>query len=78
MNNNLTAQLESFYRSKRILLTGNTGFKGVWMNLILEQMKASIWGYSLPLGNPRVPDHFYQKVMPKTSGCTFGDIADAE
>ncbi len=48
------------------------------MNLILEQMKASIWGYSLPLGNPRVPDHFYQKVMPKTSGCTFGDIADAE
>lgn len=72
------SQLENFYRSKRILLTGNTGFKGVWMNLALEQMEASVWGYSLPLGNLRVPDQFYQKVEPKVSGKTFGDIADID
>ena len=36
----------SFYRGKRILITGHTGFKGSWMAVILENAGAKVIGYS--------------------------------
>ena len=38
----------SFWRSKRVLLTGHTGFKGSWLSLWLTRLGAEVWGYSLP------------------------------
>ena len=74
----ITKDRLKFYNGKKVLLTGHTGFKGTWMSLALEQLGASIWGYSLPTGNEYVSDEFYREVAPKMAGETFGDIADFE
>lgn len=37
-----------FWSGKRILITGHTGFKGSWLSLWLQNLKAELWGYSLP------------------------------
>lgn len=37
-----------FWRGKRVLLTGHTGFKGAWMALWLHRMGALVSGVSLP------------------------------
>lgn len=36
-----------FYRGKRVLLTGHTGFKGSWMSQVLTMAGADLTGYSL-------------------------------
>jgi CDP-glucose 4,6-dehydratase len=36
-----------FWRSKRVLLTGNTGFKGSWLSLWLQSMGAELRGIAL-------------------------------
>ena len=36
----------SFYKGKRVLLTGHTGFKGSWMSVVLANAGATIIGYS--------------------------------
>ncbi len=36
----------SFYKGKRVLLTGHTGFKGAWMSVVLVSAKAEVIGYS--------------------------------
>ena len=38
----------SFYRGKRVFLTGHTGFKGSWMCRVLALAGADVTGYSLP------------------------------
>ena len=37
----------SFYKGKRILLTGHTGFKGMWLTLLLLRAGAEVTGFSL-------------------------------
>ncbi len=37
-----------FWRGKRVLLTGHTGFKGSWMALWLHRMGAQVTGIALP------------------------------
>ena len=39
--------LMSFYKDKRVFITGHTGFKGSWMCKVLEVAGAKITGYSL-------------------------------
>lgn len=36
----------SFYKGKKVLLTGHTGFKGSWMSVVLVNMGAKVIGYS--------------------------------
>ena len=40
----------AFWRGKRVLITGHTGFKGSWLSLWLHGMGASVAGYALPPG----------------------------
>ncbi len=40
--------LHSFYKGKRVLITGHTGFKGSWLALWLESLGATVSGLSLP------------------------------
>ena len=38
---------KSFWKNKRVLITGHTGFKGSWLSLVLSEMKVKLYGYSL-------------------------------
>ena len=40
------SELQDFYRGKRVLVTGHTGFKGSWMVRILMNMGADVTGYA--------------------------------
>lgn len=44
----LTNPDPSFWRGKRILLTGHTGFKGAWLAFWLHRLGAKVVGVSLP------------------------------
>lgn len=37
----------NFYKGKRVFLTGHTGFKGMWLSLLLLQAGAEVTGYAL-------------------------------
>ena len=36
----------SFWKNKRVLLTGHTGFKGSWLLLLLLELGSEVWGFS--------------------------------
>lgn len=40
----------AFWRGKRVLLTGHTGFKGAWLALWLQRLGAQVTGLALPPG----------------------------
>ena len=37
----------NYYKNKRILLTGHTGFKGSWLTMVLLELGAEVFGYAL-------------------------------
>ncbi|GAU75649.1 CDP-glucose 4,6-dehydratase [Fusibacter sp. 3D3] len=39
--------MRDFYKGKRVLITGNTGFKGSWLTMLLSRWGAELYGYSL-------------------------------
>lgn len=41
----------SFWKNKKVFLTGHTGFKGGWLSLWLTSMGAEVTGFSLPPTN---------------------------
>lgn len=38
----------NYYKNKRVLITGHTGFKGAWLSLWLKKLGAEVIGLSLP------------------------------
>ena len=53
-------KLSSFYRDKKVLVTGHTGFKGSYLTVILGMMGAKVYGYSLkPDTDPCLFDILY-------------------
>ena len=36
----------NFWKNKRVLITGHTGFKGTWLTLLLIKLGANVYGYS--------------------------------
>lgn len=56
MNNNL---FNNIYNSKRVLVTGHTGFKGGWLSLWLKELGAEVIGYSL---DPPTRPSFFEAV----------------
>jgi CDP-glucose 4,6-dehydratase len=38
---------QEFWRGRRVLVTGHTGFKGSWLTLWLLRLQAQVWGYAL-------------------------------
>ena len=45
-----------FWKNKRVLITGHTGFKGGWLAVWLNLLGAKIAGYSL---NPKTKKNFF-------------------
>jgi CDP-glucose 4,6-dehydratase len=61
-----------FWRSKRVFLTGHTGFKGSWMSIWLESMGAVVKGYSLEPNTK--PNLFHKANIAKIMKSEIGDI----
>lgn len=38
----------NIYRNKKVLVTGDTGFKGSWLCIWLKELGAEVYGYALP------------------------------
>ncbi len=41
-------KLEQYYKGKKVLVTGHTGFKGTYLTVLLSLLGAKVYGYSLP------------------------------
>jgi CDP-glucose 4,6-dehydratase len=65
-----------FWRGKRVLLTGHTGFKGSWMSLWLQSMGAQVTGYAL--NPPTEPSLFEAARVAEGMTSIIGDIRDLE
>lgn len=64
-----------FWNSKRVFLTGHTGFKGGWLSLWLNSMGAKVTGYALaPNTNPNLFDVLAMDAMMEKSH--IADIRD--
>lgn len=63
-----------FWKSKNILLTGHTGFKGSWLSLWLQRLGANVIGYSLP--PPTKPNLFEIAKVAEGMTSIMGDIRD--
>lgn len=71
---NLVAALESF-RGKRVLITGDTGFKGSWLSMWLTNHGAEVHGYALP---PLAHSHFNDLDLGSVINHTDGDVRSLE
>ena len=49
-------KFEKFYKNKKVLVLGHTGFKGSWLTLCLKDLGSKIYGISLDI--PTKPSHF--------------------
>jgi CDP-glucose 4,6-dehydratase len=65
-----------FWRGKRVLLTGHTGFKGGWLSLWLQSLGAELHG--LALAPPTTPSLFAEANVGAGMASTIGDIRDYE
>lgn len=68
------SELVNFFKDKRILITGNTGFKGSWLSQILLTFGSKIMGYSIDV--PTVPSLFNSLNLDKEFKTIKGDISD--
>ena len=66
----------AFWRGKRVLVTGHTGFKGAWLSLWLQQMGANLTG--LALAPPTRPSLFEITGAHDGMLSIVGDIRDSE
>ncbi len=65
-----------FYKNKKILITGHTGFKGAWLCSVLLQAGAEVTGYALE--SPTTPSLFSLLGLQNSITSVTGDIRDLE
>ena len=67
----VTNDLKSFYKNRRVLVTGSTGFKGTWLCCMLRILGAEVYGYALePSTSPSLWD------IASMDACISNKIAD--
>ncbi len=66
----------SFYKNKKVLVTGHTGFKGTWLCKMLLMAGANVVGYAL---EPNVESSLFELTSMKSYiKNIYGDICDYE
>lgn len=66
----------TFYKGKKVLLTGHTGFKGSWMSCLLHELGAEVTGFALE--PPTSPSLFELCDLKNRMNSVIGDIRDLE
>lgn len=66
--------LEGFYKNKKVLITGHTGFKGAWLCNVLLKFGADVHGYSLEA--PTSPSLYELCELSEKMDSVVGDIRD--
>ena len=67
---------DSFWRGRKVFLTGHTGFKGGWLSLWLQSLGAEVTGYSL--APPTDPSLFAVATVGLGMTSIIGDICDGK
>ena len=66
--------MQEFYKDKKVLITGHTGFKGAWLSQILINWEANVCGFSLE--PPTNPNLFDLLDLDSKMNSIIGDIRD--
>jgi CDP-glucose 4,6-dehydratase len=66
----------TFWRGRRVLVTGHTGFKGAWLTLWLHALGADVTGFAGP--PPTVPSLFELARVGELCTDVRGDVRDAD
>lgn len=64
---------KDFFKDKKVLVTGHTGFKGTWLSCMLNLLECKVYGYAL---EEKDTDSFYNMVQPKIQKSCFAFIQD--
>ncbi len=67
-------EIMDFYRGKRVLVTGHTGFKGAWLCHVLTMAGAEVTGFALE--PPTEPSIFKLSGIENDINSVIGDIRD--
>lgn len=67
---------KNFWKGKKVFITGHTGFKGSWLCLLLNYLKADIYGYALE--PPTEPSLYKLCNIDEFVNSTIADIRDAD
>jgi len=62
------------FRNKKILITGDTGFKGSWLTIWLKKLGAEVYGYALHAKTEK--DNFVVTNLSNHITHIDGDIRD--
>ena len=66
----------STYKGKKVLITGDTGFKGSWLCIWLKELGADVYGYALPALTQK--DNFVTTGLNDQIKHQDGDIRDLD
>lgn len=69
------SKLHNFYKDKKVLVTGHTGFVGTWLCLVLDHLGAEVIGFSLK----EEKDSLYEKIKNDLSlENHYGDLRNID
>lgn len=67
---------ESFWKDKKVFITGHTGFKGAWLSIWLNELGANLLGYALEPNT--LPSLFKLANVDTFAQTVIGDIRDLD
>ena len=72
----MNSLFEGTYISRKVLITGHTGFKGSWLCMLLNKLGAEVYGYALD--PPTIPSLYKEAKVDDFVTSYIGDIRDLE